>query len=66
LTHDSIIGTRFLGRVVARLQDGVQGQDRTGRITGLITEIEAMAYQTGTATFSLDPDDPLGTGFLLR
>jgi proline racemase len=54
LTHDSIIGTTFLGRVVA--------EDPTG----LLTEIEAMAYQTGTATFSLDPDDPLGTGFLLR
>jgi proline racemase len=62
LTHDSIIGTTFLGRVVAYLQDDVQAQDRTG----LITEIEGMAYQTGTATFSLDPEDPLGTGFLLR
>jgi proline racemase len=58
LTHDSIIGTTFLGRVVATLRD----RDSTG----LITEIEGMAYQTGTATFSLDPDDSLGTGFLLR
>ncbi len=58
LTHDSIIGTRFLGRIVAEVP--VEGR------TGVLTEIEGMAYQTGTATFVLDPDDPLGTGFLLR
>jgi proline racemase len=58
LRHDSIIGTTFLARVMAEV-------DVEGR-TGLITEIEGMAYQTGAATFSLDPDDPLGTGFLLR
>ena len=58
LRHESIIGTTFLGRVVAEV-------DAEGR-AGLITEIEGVAYQTGTATFSLDPDDPLGTGFLLR
>ena len=58
LTHDSIVGTRFLGRVVAE----APVQDRVG----VLTEIEGMAYQTGTATFSLDPDDPLGTGFVLR
>ena len=58
LTHDSIVGTRFLGRVVAE----APVQDRVG----VLTEIEGMAYQTGTATFSLDPDDALGTGFLLR
>jgi len=58
LRHDSIVGTTFLGRVVAR----VTAEGRPA----VITEIEAMAYRTGTATFSLDPDDPLGTGFLLR
>jgi proline racemase len=25
-----------------------------------------MADETGTATFTLDPHDPLGTGFVLR
>ncbi|HEX8082165.1 MAG TPA: proline racemase family protein [Jatrophihabitans sp.] len=58
LRHDSIIDTTFLARVVAE----VDVEDRAG----LITEIEGVAYQTGTAIFSLDPDDPLGTGFLLR
>jgi len=58
LRHDSIVGTSFLGRVVAE-------QPAEGR-PAVITEVEGMAYQTGTATFSLDPADPLGTGFLLR
>ncbi|HEY0168766.1 MAG TPA: proline racemase family protein [Jatrophihabitans sp.] len=58
LRHDSIIDTTFQARVVAEVC--VEGR------VGLITEIEGMAYLTGTATFSLDPEDPLGTGFLLR
>ncbi|MEO6501600.1 MAG: proline racemase family protein [Jatrophihabitantaceae bacterium] len=58
LRHDSIIDTTFLARVVAE----VDVEDRAG----VITEVEGVAYQTGTATFSLDPEDSLGTGFLLR
>jgi proline racemase len=54
LRHDSIVGTTFLGRVVEESVDGV------------ITEVEGAAYRTGTATFTLDPRDPLGTGFVLR
>ncbi|MEU8225623.1 proline racemase family protein [Kribbella sp. NPDC048915] len=54
LRHDSIVGTTFLGRVVSQTPDGV------------ITEVTGSAYRTGTATFSLDPRDPLGTGFTLR
>jgi len=54
LRHSSIVGTTFLGRIV----DVVEG--------GVITEVEGAAYQTGTATFTLDPRDPLGTGFTLR
>jgi proline racemase len=54
LRHESIVGTTFLGRVVDVGDDGV------------ITEVEGAAYQTGTATFTLDPRDPLGTGFTLR
>jgi proline racemase len=33
---------------------------------GLLTEVSGMAYKTGEATFTLDPRDPLGTGFVLR
>jgi proline racemase len=58
LRHDSIIDTTFLARVVAEVD--------TENRTGLVTEVEGVAYQTGTATFSLDPEDSLGTGFVLR
>ena len=32
----------------------------------VISDVAGMAYETGTATFTLDPRDPLGTGFTLR
>ncbi|MGZ0151786.1 proline racemase family protein [Kribbella sp. WER1] len=54
LRHDSIVGTTFRGRVVAETPEGV------------ITEVVGSAYRTGSATFTLDPRDPLGTGFTLR
>jgi proline racemase len=54
LHHDSIVGTTFLGRVVEQTPDGV------------ITEVLGTAYRTGTATYNLDPRDPVGTGFTLR
>jgi proline racemase len=54
LRHDSIVGTTFLGRVVAETE------------TGVITEVQGNAYRTGTATFTLDNRDPVGTGFTLR
>ncbi|HEY3562784.1 MAG TPA: proline racemase family protein [Kribbella sp.] len=54
LRHDSIVGTTFRGRVVSEAPEGV------------ITEVAGSAYRTGSATFTLDPRDPLGTGFVLR
>ncbi|RXZ45250.1 proline racemase family protein [Agromyces binzhouensis] len=54
LTHDSIIGTRFLGRVADRTADGV------------VPEITGHAYRVGACEFELDPDDPLAAGFSLR
>jgi proline racemase len=54
LTHDSIIGTTFTGRVVSDVDGAVA------------TEIEGTAYLTGESAFSLDPDDELGEGFTLR
>jgi proline racemase len=54
LRHLSIVGSEFRGRVVERVEGGVT------------TEVEGGAYRTGSAEFVLDPDDPLGTGFLLR
>jgi proline racemase len=37
----------------------------TGR-PAVLTEVEGSAHRTGRHAFELDPDDPLGTGFLLR
>ena len=37
-----------------------------GPHTAVITEVEGSAFLTGFHTFVLQPDDPLGTGFLLR
>ena len=58
LTHESIVGTTFAARVVERVT--VEGR------AGVVPEIEGMAYPTGEHRFVLDPDDPLGTGFVLR
>jgi len=54
LRHLSIVGTEFRGRVVEHAEGGV------------VTEVEGSAFCTGSAEFVLDPDDELGTGFLLR
>ena len=58
LRHLSIIGTEFGARVVDEAE--VAGRP------AVVTEVEGRAYRTGRHTFELDPDDPLGTGFLLR
>ena len=59
LVHESIIGTRFVARVaqVVPVEDGG---------CGVVAEIDGMAYRTGEHSFVLDPDDPLGSGFVLR
>jgi len=58
LRHRSIVGSEFAGRVVGEV-------DLAGR-RAVVTDVEGSAYRTGRATFELDPDDPLGEGFLLR
>jgi proline racemase len=60
LTHESIVGSRFTGRVISTTPGGAHGPTEYG------TEVAGMAYATGSATFTLDPADPLGTGFTLR
>src|SRR4051794_1219051 len=54
LRHESIVGTTFEARVLGETADGV------------LTEIQGMAYRTGEHRFTLDPRDPVGTGFVLR
>ena len=58
LTHDSIIGTRFIGR--ARPAPGEDAR------RAIIPEVEGMAYKTGEHMFALEATDPIQTGFLLR
>jgi proline racemase len=58
LRHRSIVGSEFMGRVVG--DAAVAGRE------AVVTEVEGSAYRTGVSTFTLDPHDPLGEGFLLR
>jgi proline racemase len=58
LRHDSIVGTSFAGRIIE--QTLAEGR------TAYLTEVAGAAYETGRATFTLDPNDPLGIGFVLR
>jgi proline racemase len=58
LVHEGVLGTEFRARVVG-------GAEVAGR-PAVITEVEGSAHYTGRHEFTLDPDDPLGEGFLLR
>jgi trans-L-3-hydroxyproline dehydratase len=53
--HESLIGTRFLGRVASRT--------RIGDYPAIVPEIEGSAWITGEHTFLVDDDDPLREGF---
>ena len=56
--HESLIGTRFNGRVA--------GRTAVGDYPAIVTEIEGSAWITGEHTFVIDDDDPLKTGFGFR
>ncbi|HEX7139738.1 MAG TPA: proline racemase family protein [Vicinamibacterales bacterium] len=53
--HESLIGTRFTGRVASRTQVGEQ--------SAIVPEIEGSAWITGEHTFYVADDDPLRNGF---
>jgi proline racemase len=53
--HESIIGTRFTGRLV--------GETTIGGRPAVIPEITGRAWITGTASYVLDPTDPFPGGF---
>jgi proline racemase/trans-L-3-hydroxyproline dehydratase len=55
--NESIIGTRFAGRLLREEQIG----DRTI----VVPEITGKAYVTGFQQFVVDPNDPLKFGFHL-
>jgi proline racemase len=58
LLSDSIVGTRFTARVLADVV-------ADGR-PAVIPQVSGMAYQVGESVFTVDPDDPLVPGFVLR
>jgi proline racemase len=53
--HESLIGTRFSGRVTAHTV--------VGEHPAIVPEIEGSAWITGEHTFIVDDDDPLKDGF---
>jgi proline racemase len=55
--HESLIGTRFKGRVASRTQ--------VGDYSAIVPEIEGSAWITGEHTFLIDETDPLKDGFRL-
>ncbi|MEW6129073.1 MAG: proline racemase family protein [Acidobacteriota bacterium] len=55
---ESIIGSRFTGRVVK--------ETTFGNHAAIIPEVEGTANLTGRLEFFIDPEDPLRHGFLLR
>src|SRR5205085_1447932 len=55
--HESLIGTRFKGRVVSRTV--------VGDCQAIVPEIEGSAWITGEHTFVINEDDPLRDGFRL-
>jgi len=58
LRHLSIVGSEFRARVV--------GVAEVAGTPAVVTEVEGSAHRTGEHVFTLDRDDPLGEGFLLR
>jgi proline racemase len=57
LVIESIIGSKFTGRVVS--------ETTFGPYKAVIPEVEGTAHITGVHTFLDDPEDPLRSGFLL-
>jgi len=55
---ESIVGSRFAGRVV--------GRTTVGDYDAVVPEIEGRASVVGRSGFVLDPEDPFAEGFLLR
>jgi proline racemase len=55
--NESLIGTRFTGRLVA--------ETTVGGLTAVVPEITGRAWVTGTGTYVLDAEDPFPAGFAL-
>ncbi len=58
LINESIIGTRFTGRAIR--------ETTVGPYPAIIPEVSGQAHITGSATWTIDPTDPIAGGFFLR
>jgi proline racemase len=58
LRHDSIVGSTFTGSVLDTA--AVDGR------AAVLPQVTGMAYRTGQHIFTIDPQDPLVPGFVLR
>ncbi|HYF93026.1 MAG TPA: proline racemase family protein [Symbiobacteriaceae bacterium] len=56
--HESIVGSKFTGRIL--------GETQVGSFKAIIPEVGGSASITGFHQFVVDASDPLGEGFLLR
>ena len=56
-THESIIGTRFRGRVEREIS--------VGDLPAIVPQLAGEAFMTGSHTFVIDGQDPLRHGFRL-
>jgi proline racemase len=58
LVNESIIGTRFTGRVLE--------ESTVGDLPAVVPEVSGRAHITGFCSWVIDPEDPVGRGFFLR
>ena len=54
----SVTGSRFAGRVAEKTT--------CGRFPAIRAEVSGRAYYTGSSVFTVEPEDPLAGGFLLK
>jgi trans-L-3-hydroxyproline dehydratase len=57
-TFESVTGSRFTGKVAETTQ--------AGRFAAIRAEVAGRAYYTGRSQFTVEADDPLAGGFLLK
>lgn len=55
--NEGVMGTIYHARAIARWSNG--------SVTGIVPEVRGSAWLTGSAELSVDPDDPLGAGYLI-
>jgi proline racemase len=64
LAHDSIVGSRFTGRVVGTVRNPPDAARPAA--VAYLTEVEGRAHRTGSHVFVVEEGDELGLGFQLR